>query len=123
MTTATFNTEISVTYPYYSSEAKAYTETYNLNDVITVEGAVGPYTYNLLSTQDIRIENSTMALGPICFGDLIVEVIFDGGSTIATTKLQSGYAKMNEYLGSYLKQYKALNDGWSTYIDNRNKGI
>ena len=123
MTTAAFNTEISVTYPYYSREAEGYTETYNLDEIITVDGAVGPFTYNLLSTQDIKIVASIMGLGPVCFGDLVVEVIYEGGSTTATTKLESGYAKMNEYVKSYMKQVTSIKSNWPTIIDNRIKGI
>ena len=92
MTTAAFNTEISVTYPYYSREAEGYTETYNLDEIITVDGAVGPFTYNLLSTQDIKI-------------------------------VERGYAKMNEYVKSYMKQVTSIKSNWPTIIYNRIKGI
>ncbi len=119
--TANFNTNISVKYPYYSTQAQSYTETYYLNEIITVNEGVGPFTYRLLTNQTINIVDSVMSLGPICYGVLSIEVGYSGGSATATTTLQSGYAKMNEYAQTQIDQKGVIIRDWPTYINNRNK--
>ena len=122
-TTAYFNTEITVQYPYYSKEAEIYTQTYNLDSVITCSSP-GPYSYALISTTDVRIEGNVLFIGPSCYGELTIEVKdSEDVKSVATTNITGGYADFNSRLVEYKKQFDYLRENWSTFINNKTGNI
>lgn len=123
MITANFNLEIVVMNPYYSKKAEDYTQTYDLNEIITVEGMVGPFNYELKSNTDVIVDGNTIALGPYCTGELIIGVTNNNDAAIAKTNVTEGYGKMNGFVENTLKAKEQFRQSWSIYIKDRNNNV
>lgn len=120
MTTAFFNTAIETNFLYYSK----YSDTYDLDAVITVEGITGPYRYVLLEhAETVYIDKNILNLNGGSYGPLTILVMSEKDSIEVSTIITGKYAVMNERYHSkeYQDGYKRFKEYYPSFVANRIK--